>query len=204
MTLSEDDPAYIVLVPPPAATGVYEITRTGGPLSLQDGERGVWEFSVATRTGRLTLANLTLPEERLVTNLTKNPDLFAFRAYAFVDGQEVPSSGLSDPVLSIRPDGDGGATEGDLSLPEIYAIVSIENSTLFPSETMTGAWQRGVGYETIVAEAAGHLETLKGLDLEKIAAIHASEEGAAEENSAGSSPSLFDLIMGFFAGLFGS
>lgn len=202
MTLSEDDPAYVVLVPPPCETGVYEITRLGGPASLRDGERGVWEFSVATRTGRLTLADLTLPEERLVTNLTGNPDLFAFRAYAFAGGQEIPSAGLSDPVLSIRPDGEAGGVE-TRALPEIYAIAGIEDSMLLPSETMTGAWQRGIGYETIVAGAVGHLDAIQGLSLEELAAIHTLEEGEGGENSGGSSSSLLDLIMGFFGSLFG-
>ncbi len=202
MTLSEDDEAYVVLVPPPGETGVYEITRLGGPRSLRDGERGVWEFSVATRTGRLALSNLTLPEERLITNLTTNPDLFAFRAYAFIDGQEIPSTGLSDPVLSIRPDGAAAPAESR-SLPEIYAAAGIEDSMLDPSETMTGAWQRGIGYETIVAGAVEHQDTIQGLGIEDLAAIHTLEGGEGGEGTGGSSSSLLDLIMGFFGGLFG-
>jgi hypothetical protein len=202
VTLSEDDEAYVVLVPPPGETGVYEITRLGGPQSLRDGERGVWEFSVATRTGRLALANLTLPEERLVTNLTTNPDLFAFRAYAFIDGQEIPSTGLSDPVLSIRPDGAAGPAERQ-SLPEIYTAAGIENSMLLPSETMTGAWQRGIGFETIIAGAVEHQDTVRGLSLKELAAIHTLEKGEGEENSGGSSSSPFDWIARFFGGLFG-
>ncbi|WP_317064297.1 hypothetical protein [Methanoculleus caldifontis] len=202
MTLTEEHPAYVVLVPPPTETGVYEITRISGPQSLRDGERGVWKFSATTRTGRLTLADLTLPEERQITNLSTTPDLFAFRAYAFAPGQEIPSTGLSDPVLAIRSGGSAGAAE-DRPLPEIYAIAGIENSTLLASETMTGAWHRGVDYETIVAEAAGHLEALEGLAPEELTAIHAREEGAGTESHSGPQPSIFDMIVGFFSGLLG-
>lgn len=202
ITLSEGDEAYVVLVPPPGETGVYEITRLGGPRSLRDGERGVWEFSVVTRTGRLALADLTLPEERLVTNLSAKPDLFAFRAYAFIDGQEIPSTALSDPVLSIRPDGAAVPAESR-SLPEIYAAAGIEDSMLDPSETMTGAWQRGIGYEAIVAGAVEHQDAIQALGLEKLAAIQTLEEGEGGENPGDSSSSPFDWIARFFGGLFG-
>ncbi len=202
LTVTGDNPAYVVLVPPPGETGVYEITRTSEPPGLGDGERGVWEFSVVTRTGRLTLANLTLPEERLVTNLTSNPDVFAFRAYAFAGDQEIPSTGVSDPVLAIRPDGDAGVAE-ESSLPELYTLAGIPDSTLRPSETMAGAWARGVGHDTIVAGAIGHLEALSDLGMEEIAAVYAGEGGAGEGDRSASSSSPFDQIMEFFRGLFG-
>jgi len=202
LTATGTSPAYVVLVPPPGETGVYEITRTREPPSLRDGERGVWEFSVATRTGRLTVVNLTLPEERLVTNLTSNPDLFAFRAYALVGNQEVPSSGISDPVLSIRPDGDTGVAEA--SLPELYTLAGIEASDLRPSETMAGAWERGVGHETIVAGAVGHLEALRGLGKEEVAAFYAVEGGTGTEEPAASPSSPLDWLLQLFSGLFGS
>lgn len=202
VTITEDDPAYVVLVPPPDETGVYEITRTREVRSLGDGERGVWEFSVATRTGRLTLENLTLAEERLVTNLTSNPDLFAFHAYALAGGQEVPSAGVSDPVIAIRPDGDAVTAEAS-SLPGLYAVLGVENSTLRPSETMMGAWARGVDHETIAAAAVGHLEALSGLGKEDVAAFYAAEGGAGADERSASSPSILDLIVGFFQGLLG-
>ncbi|WP_261596267.1 hypothetical protein [Methanoculleus formosensis] len=202
VTITEDDPAYVVLVPPPDETGVYEITRTREVRSLGDGERGVWEFSVATRTGRLTLENLTLAEERLVTNLTSNPDLFAFHAYALAGGQEVPSAGVSDPVIAIRPDADAETAEAS-SLPGLYAVLGVENSTLRPSETMMGAWARGVDHETIAAAAVGHLEALRGLGKEDVAAFYAAEGGAGADERSASSPSILDLIVGFFQGLLG-
>jgi hypothetical protein len=202
VTITEENPAYVVLVPPPEEIGVYEITRTREFQTLGDGERGVWEFSVTTRTGRLTLANLTLPEERLVTNLTSNPNLFAFQAYALAGDQEVPSSGFSDPVLAIRPEGNAGTAE-ESSLPELYALLGIEDSTLHPSETMIGAWARGVDHETIVAAAVGRLEAMQGLGPEEIAAIYAAEGGAGTEQAPGAQSSLFDLIVEFFQGLFG-
>ncbi len=198
LTVTGDNPAYVVLVPPPGETGVYEITRTREPRGLGDGERGVWEFSVVTRTGRLTLANLTLPEERLITNLTSNPDVFAFRAYALAGNQEVPSTGVSDPVLAIRTDGDAGMAEAS-SLPELYALAGIPDSTLRPSETMAGAWARGIGHDTIVAGAIGHLETLSALGEEELAAVY-GWEGGAEEGEPSASSSLFDRIMEFFLG----
>ena len=202
VTITEENPAYVVLVPPPDETGVYEITRTREFQTLGDGERGVWEFSVVTRTGRLTLANLTLPEERLVTNLTSNPNLFAFQAYALAGDQEVPSGGFSDPVLAIRPEGNADTAE-ESTLPELYALLGTGDSTLGPSETMTGAWARGVDHDTIVAAAVGHLETMQGLGLEEIAAIYAAEEGAGTGRSGGSQSSFFDRILEFFRGLFG-
>ncbi len=201
VTIAEDNPAYVVLVPPPDETGVYEITRTREVQSLEDGERGVWEFSVATRTGRLTLEDLTLAEERLVTNLTSNPDLFAFHAYALAGGQEVPSTGVSDPVIAIRPD--GGAETVEASLPELYTLLGTENSMLRPSETVMGAWARGVDHETIAAAAVGHLEALRGLGKEDVAALYATEGGGGTEGPNASSPSIPDLIMGFFQGLLG-
>lgn len=201
LTVTGANPAHVILVPPPGETGVYEITRTREPQSLRDGERGVWEFSVATRTGRLTLANLTLPEERLVTNLTSNPDLFAFRAYAYAGDQAIPSTGVSDPVLSIRPDGGAGAAEA--SLPELYALAGIEDSALRPSETMAGAWERGVGHETIVAGAVEHLEAVRSLAREDVAAFYAAEGGAGTEEPAASPSSLLDTILELFQGLFG-
>ena len=201
LTVTGESPAHVVLVPPPGETGVYEITRTREPASLRDGERGVWEFSVATRTGRLTVANLTLPEERLVTNLTSNPDLFAFRAYAYAGDQAIPSTGVSDPVLSIRPTGDAGAAEA--SLPGIYALAGIEASDLRPSETMAGAWERGVDHEAIVAGAVGHLEALRGLGKEDVAAFYAAEGGAGTEEPAASRPSPLDWLLQLFSGLFG-
>jgi len=202
LTVTGDHPAYVVLVPPPDETGVYEITRTREPRALGDGERGVWEFSVTTRTGRLTLANLTLPEERLVTNLTSNPDAFAFRAYALAGNQEVLSMGVSDPVLAIQSDGSAGLAEAS-SLPGLYALSGVENSTLRPSETMAGAWARGVDHDTIVAGAIGHLEALSNLGKEEIAAVYDLEGGAGEGDQSTSSPSVFDQIMEFFWGLFG-
>src|SRR5690606_31066239 len=142
VSIMEGDRAYVVLLPPPTATGVYEITRISEPRSLRDGERGVWEFSVVTRTGRLMLADLSLSEERLVTNLTSTPDLFAFRAYAFTDGQEVLSTALSDPVIATKPPEAGGVTAAEeLPLPAIYACAGIQSSTLHPDETMMGAWE---------------------------------------------------------------
>ena len=201
LTVTGEDPAYVVLVPPPGETGVYEITRTREPRGLRDGERGVWEFLVTTRTGRLTLANLTLPEERLVTNLTSNPDLFAFRAYALAGTQEIPSTGVSDPILAIRPDGSAGIAEAS-SLPELYTLAGIPDSTLRPSETMAGAWTRGIGHETIVAGAVGHLEVLEHLEKEEVGALYAAEEKVgAGEVAASSSP--LDSVMKFFQGLFG-
>lgn len=202
VTITEENPAYVVLVPPPDETGVYEVTRTREFRTLEDGERGVWEFLVTTRTGRLTLANLTLPEERLVTNLTSSPDLFAFQAYALAGDQEVPSAAFSDPVLAIRPEGDAGAAE-ESSLPELYALVGVENSTLRPSETMAGAWARGVDHDTIVAAAVGHLEALSGLGKEEIAAVYDLEGGGEGGAQSASSPSIFDQIVEFFEGLFG-
>lgn len=202
LTATGDNPAYVVLVPPPGETGVYEITRTSESPGLGDGERGVWEFSVATHTGRLTLANLTLPEERLVTNLTSNPDLFAFRAYALAGDQEVPSTGVSDPVLAIRPDGDVGEVEAP-PLPELYALAGVPDSTLKASETMAGAWARGVDNNEIVAGAVGHLETLSGLEKEEIAAVYDLQGGGEGGGQSTSSPSLLDLIMEFFRGLLG-
>jgi len=202
LTVTGDNPAYVVLVPPPGETGVYEITRAREPRGLGDGERGVWEFSVVTRTGRLTLANLTLPEERLVTNLTSNPDAFAFRAYAFAGNQEVLSTGVSDPVLAIRPDR-SAETEEMSSLPELYALSGIPDSTLLPAETMAGAWARGIDHDTIVAGAIGHLEALSDLEKEEIAAVYDLEGGFGEGDRFASSPSIFDRIMEFLSGLFG-
>jgi hypothetical protein len=202
LTATGDSPAYVVLVPPPDETGVYEITRTREPRGLGEGERGVWEFSVVTRTGRLTLANLTLPEERLVTNLTSNPDAFAFRAYAFAGNQEVLSTGVSDPVLAIRPDRRAETAEVS-SLPELYALAGIPDSTLRPSETMTGAWARGVDHDAIVAAAVGHLQALSNLGREDIAAVYDLEGGIGEGDQSASSPSIFDQIMEFLSGLFG-
>ncbi|MCK9278401.1 MAG: hypothetical protein M0P22_09965 [Methanoculleus sp.] len=201
LTVTGEDPAYVVLVPPPGETGVYEITRTREPRSLRDGERGVWEFLVTTRTGRLTLADLTLPEERLVTNLTSNPDLFAFRAYALAGTQEIPSTGVSDPILAIRPDGSAGIAEAS-SLPELYTFAGIPDSTLRPSETMAGAWTRGIGHDAIVAGAVGHLGVLENLGKEEVGALYAAEEKVgAGEVVASSSP--LDSVMKFFQGLFG-
>ncbi len=202
LTVTGDNPAYVVLVPPPEETGVYEVTRIREPSGLGDGERGVWEFSVATRTGRLTLADLTLPEERLVTNLTSNPDVFAFRAYAFAGNQEMPSVGVSDPVMSIRADTDADNGEGP-ALPELYALAGIGNSMLRPTETMTGAWDRGIGHDMIVSGALGQLEVLKGLGKEEIAAVYDQEGGGEGGERSASSPSVFDGIMEFFQGLFG-
>ena len=117
VSLTRDDLACVVLVPPPVETGIYEITRTGGPEELRSGERAVWEFSVFTRTGRLTLEDLTLPEERQITNLTSTPDIFSFRAYAFSGDQEHPSMGISDPIISLRPSGGEAGTTEDSPLP---------------------------------------------------------------------------------------
>lgn len=203
LTVTGESPAHVVLVPPPGETGVYEITRTREPGSLRDGERGVWEFLVTTRAGRLTVANLTLPEERLVTNLTSNPDLFAFRAYAYAGDQAIPSTGVSDPVLSIRPNGEAGAAEA--SLPELYALAGIEDSDLRPSETIMGAWERGVEHETIVEGAVGHLAALQSLGKEDVAAFYAAEGGTGPtEERAASSPSILDWLLQLFSGLFGS
>lgn len=206
VSIMEGDRAYVVLLPPPTATGVYEITRISEPRSLRDGERGVWEFSVVTRTGRLMLADLSLSEERLVTNLTSTPDLFAFRAYAFTDGQEVLSTALSDPVIATKPPEAGGVTAAEeLPLPAIYACAGIQSSTLHPDETMMGAWERGIDHDTIVAEAAEHVDLLKNLKADEIITLYAEEEKSGPEASSGSSsgPSPLDLITGFFQGLFG-
>jgi hypothetical protein len=208
VTLTGESPAYVVLVPPPAGTGVYEVTRTREPGGLRDGERAVWEFSVVTRTGRLTLANLTLSEERQVTDLTSNPEFFAFRAYAFTSGQEYPSVGLSDPVLAIRPSGNTTVIE-ESSLPALYTRAGIQNLALRPSETMTGAWDRGVDHNALVTEAAGHLDTIRALGKEEVTALYAEEgtggrETGADVPAASSSVSSpLDLIAGFFRGLFG-
>jgi hypothetical protein len=201
LTLTEGEPAYVVLVPPPGEIAVYEITRTKEPRSLRAGERGVWEFSVATRTGRLTLENLTLPEERLVTNLTSYPDAFAFRAYALAGSQEIPSSGLSDPVLAVRPGGSTNATV-ESPLPALYALVGVQDSLLRPSETMTDAWRRGVDYDAITAGAGEHLDAFGSLGKEEVAAVYASEGKAGGAAAAGSPSSPFDLIAGFFRGIF--
>jgi len=202
LTLTGEEPACVALVPPPDELGVYEITRAREPGSIRDGERGVWEFSVATRTGRMTLADLTLPEERLVTNLTSNPEAFAFRAYAFAGNQEHPSTGLSDPVIAIRPDGGAGVAE-ESSLPALYTLVGVENSTLRPSETMTDAWRRGVEYDVITRGAAGYLDTLKNLGREEVTALYTGEGKGSAGEPAGSPSSPLDLIAGFFSGLFG-
>jgi len=201
VTLTGEDPAYIVLVPPPGETGVYEITRTSEPGELRDGERAVWEFSVFTRTGRLTLEDLTLNEERQITNLTTNPEFFSFRAYALASDQEHPSVGLSDPVIAIRPAGNGDVAE-ESSLPALYTIVGIHNSTLLPSETIPGAWMRDIGHDQIVTEAAGHLDALKSLGRDELTALYTEEEmDGTGAPAAASSP--LEMIVGFFGSLFG-
>ncbi len=201
VSVTEGSPAYVVLVPPPAETGVYEITRTRSPASLRDGERAVWEFSVLTCTGRLALSDLTLSEERLLTSLTSNPDIFSFRAYACVDGQEVPSMGVSDPVITVRPEDRSVMPEGS-PLPGLYALTGTADSALRPSETMPGAWARGVAHDTIVATATRHLAIASGLGSEDVAAVYDLEGGGAGGQSA-SSPSILDMFIRFFQGLFG-
>ncbi|KAF5031620.1 hypothetical protein DSECCO2_625830 [anaerobic digester metagenome] len=117
----------------------------------------------------------------------------------------MPSSGFSDPVLAIRRDGDAETAEVS-SLPGLYALSGVENSTLSPSETMAGAWARGVDHDAIVAAAVGDLEILNGLGKEELAAIYDLEgggEGGAGGDPSASSPSIFDQIMEFFRGLFG-
>ena len=201
VTLAGEDPAYVVLVPPPGETGVYEITRTSEPGELRDGERAVWEFSVLTRTGRLTLEDLTLNEERQITNLTTNPEFFSFRAYALAGDQEHPSVGLSDPVIAIRPAGDGDVA-GESPLPALYTLVGIHNSTLLPSETIPGAWMRDIGHDQIVTEAAGHLDALKSLGRDELTTLYAEEEmDGTEAPAAASSP--LDLVVEFFSDLLG-
>ncbi|HOB17820.1 MAG TPA: hypothetical protein PKK74_03900 [Candidatus Methanoculleus thermohydrogenotrophicum] len=205
VTLTKGDPAYVVLLPPPGETGVYEITRTSEPAELRDGERAVWEFSVFTRTGRLMLEDLTLSEERQVTSLTSTPDIFAFSAYAFTADQEHPSVRLSDPVITIRPAGEADIAK-ESSLPALYTLAGIQNSTLLPSETITAAWARGVSHETITAEAAGHLDALANLERNRVITIYAEENGTggdigADVSAAGSSP--LDLIVGLLRGLVG-
>jgi len=202
VSVTEGSPAYVVLVPPPAETGVYEITRTRSPASLRDGERAVWEFSVLTCTGRLVLSDLTLPEERLLTSLTSNPDIFSFRAYACVDGQEMPSVGVSDPVIAVRPEGCSSMPEGS-PLPGLYALTGTADSALRPSETMTGAWTRGVAHDTIVAAATRHFAIASGLGSEDVAAVYELEGGGGAGEQSASSPSMLDMIIGFFQGLFG-
>ncbi len=195
-TLAGDDPAYVVLVPPPCETGVYEITRTTEPRALRDGERAVWEFSVFTRAGRLALEDLSLIEERRITSLTTTPDIFSFRAYALAGDQEHPSMGLSDPVIAIRP---AGAVGEISSLPALYTLAGIADSTLLLSETIPDAWRRGTSHDQIVAGAVGHLDTTKSLGRGDLEALY-REEGMAGAGSAATS-SLFDAILGFFSGL---
>ncbi len=202
VSIAGDDPACVALVPPPVETGIYEITRTGGPEELRSGERAVWEFSVFTRAGRLTLEDLTLSEERQITNLTSTPDIFSFRAYAFTGDQEHPSMELSDPVISLRPTGEAGMAE-DSPLPPIYTLAGIQDSTLRPSETITGAWARGIDHDTIASGAAGHLDVLAGLGREGIADIYLEEDGGRDEIAADATASPFEMIAGFFNGLFG-
>ncbi|NLA39113.1 MAG: hypothetical protein GX882_07000 [Methanomicrobiales archaeon] len=196
VTIKGDDPGFVALVPPPCETGVYEITRIAEPQELRDGERAVWEFSVFTRTGRLTLENLTLIEERRVTNLTATPEIFSFRAFAFTGDQEHPSVGLSDPVIAIRPAGAGSDAS---SLPALYTLACIQNSTLLPSETIPDAWKRSIGHDQITTGAAGHLDTLKGLGRSDLAAIYAEEGMTRDVPAAASSP--FDAILEFFHNL---
>lgn len=198
MTLPGDESAYVVLVPPPGEIAVYDITRTREPQSLRAGERGVWEFSVVTRIGRLMLENLTLPEERLITDMTSYPDTFAFRAYALAGDQETPSTGLSDPVIAIRPD---GSTTERSTLPALYTLLGVGDSILQPSETMIDAWRRGVDYGEVTAVAGEHLGALGSLGKEEVAAVHAGQ-GRAGAEAAGASPSPLDLIAGFFRGIF--
>ncbi len=196
-TITSDDPGFVVLVPPPCETGVYEITRTSEPGELRDGERAVWEFSVFTRTGRLTLEDLTLIEERRITNLTTTPDIFSFQAYALAGDQEHPSTGFSDPVIAIRP---AGAGSGESSLPAFYTLVGIEDSLLLPSETIPDAWKRSIDHDQIVTGAAGHLDTTKALGRGDLEALYA-EEGMTGVGMSATTSSLFDAIFGFFNGL---
>lgn len=203
VSLTRDDLACVVLVPPPVETGIYEITRTGGPEELRSGERAVWEFSVFTRTGRLTLEDLTLPEERQITNLTSTPDIFSFRAYAFSGDQEHPSMGISDPIISLRPSGGEAGTTEDSPLPPLYTLAGIQNSALRPSETITGAWARGIDHDTIASGAIGHLDALAGLGRENIADIYLEENGTGDEVVTDVAASPLDTITGFFSGLFG-
>ena len=196
-TITGDDPGFVVLVPPPCETGVYEITRTSEPGELRDGERAVWEFSVFTRTGRLTLEDLTLIEERRITSLTTTPDIFSFRAFALAGDQEHPSMGFSDPVIAIRP---AGAGSGESSLPQLYTLVGIQDSTLLPSETIPDAWKRSISHDQIVTGAAGHLDTTKALGRGDLEALYA-EEGMAGAGISATTSSLFDAIFGFFNGL---
>ncbi len=197
MTFPASEPAYVVLVPPPGEIAVYDITRTKEPESLRAGERGVWEFSVVTRTGRLTLENLTLSEERFITNMTSYPDVFAFRAYAIADGQDAPSMGFSDPVIAIRP---GGSVKTESTLPALYALLLVDDSILQPSETAIDAWRRGVDYGEFTAVAGEHLDTLGSLGKEEVAAVHAGQGRAGA--AAGPSLSPLDLIAEFFSNIF--
>lgn len=204
VSITEDDLACIVLVPPPAETGVYEIVRIERPGNLCDGERSVWEFSVLTRAGRLTLDDLTLHEERHITNLTSTPDIFSFRAYAFTDDQDNPSVGLSDPVISLRPIGEEAGTMNDSPLPNIYTLAGIQDSTLLPSETIIEAWGRGIGHDTIASEAAGHLSTLGSLDQGVIADIYVEEGGSRiDVDIAVAKRSFLDMVSGLFGSMFG-
>lgn len=151
------------------------------------------------------LEDLTLSEERQVTSLTSTPDIFAFSAYAFTADQEHPSVRLSDPVITIRPAGEADIAK-ESSLPALYTLAGIQNSTLLPSETITAAWARGVSHETITAEAAGHLDALANLERNRVITIYAEENGTggdigADVSAAGSSP--LDLIVGLLRGLVG-
>ena len=200
LAVTGEEPAYVVLVPPPGEVAVYDITRTKEPRNLLDGERAVWEFSVTTHVGRLMLENLTLPEERLITDLTSYPDAFAFRAYALAGTQEIPSMGLSDPVIAIRP---AGSAAAESSLPPLYTLVGVQDSLLDPSETMVDAWRRGIDYDAITAGAGEHLGTLASLGKEEVAAIYTAEGRAGAEAAAGTSSSIIDLIVEFFRSIFG-
>ena len=200
LAVTGGEPAYVVLVPPPGEVAIYDITRTKEPRNLLDGERAVWEFSVTTRVGRLMLENLTLPEERLITDLTSYPDAFAFRAYALAGTQEIPSMGLSDPVIAIRP---AGSAAAESSLPPLYTLVGVQDSLINPSETMIDAWRRGIDYDVITAGAGEHLGTLASLGKEEVAAIYTAEGRAGAEAAAGPSSSIIDLIVEFFRSIFG-
>ncbi|NLZ30174.1 MAG: hypothetical protein GX885_05460, partial [Methanomicrobiales archaeon] len=72
-----------------------------------------------------------------------------------------------------------------------------------PSETITGAWARGVDHDTIASGAAGHLDVLAGLGREGIADIYLEEDGGRDEIAADVAASPFEMIAGFFNGLFG-
>jgi hypothetical protein len=203
VTIPQGTASYVVLAPPTGETGVYEIERKSGPTELSSGERGVWEFAVYTRTGRIVPDNLTPGEENWISNLTSIPEAFSFHAYASTEGQASPSIAVSDPVIALQSGNGTGTNEApEDELPAIYAHARIVSPTLRSSETMTEARDRGVSNDVIYGEALQHLAVLQNLDYDDIKALYADEEQGRQANvadsasSASSSP--IDQILGIF------